>query len=197
VAVLPSVTAGLAVDLGWPNFVRTSTIIEAVEIANLEQAAILQNTIAALEVANAALEQKNTKLNNTNKKLNQENAMLKEQPKIDETDFFEGMTPAAIYFNIGKATLNEKEMHHLDFLAKNIIARADQDTDILINVMGTADGNTGSAKRNQQLCEARGKYVFDILTTQYGISPERLTVKTQIVEKAAKPALSRAVVISF
>ena len=197
VAVLPSVTAGLAVDLGWPNFIRTSTIIEAVEIANLEQAAILQNTIAALEVANAALEQQNAKLNKTNKKLNQENAILKEQPKIDETEFFEGMTPAAIYFNIGKATLNEKEMHHLDFLARNIIAKADQDTDILINVMGTADGNTGSAKRNQQLCEARGKYVFDILTTQYGISPERLTVKTQIVEKAAKPALSRAVVISF
>ena len=197
IAVLPSVTAGLAVDLGWPNFVRTSTIIEAVEIANLEQAAILQNTIAALEVANAALEQQNAKLNKTNKKLNQENAILKEQPKIDETEFFEGLTPAAIYFNIGKATLNEKEMHHLDFLARNIIAKADQDTDILINVMGTADGNTGSAKRNQQLCEARGKYVFDILTTQYGISPERLTVKTQIVEKAAKPALSRAVVISF
>ena len=197
VAVLPTVTAGLAVDLGWPNFVRTSTIIEAVEIANLEQAAILQNTIAALEVANAALEQQNAKLNKMNKKLNQENAMLKEQPLVDETKFFEGMTPAAIYFNIGQATLSEKEMHHLDFLAKNIIAKADQDTDILINVMGTADGNTGTAKRNQQLCEARGKYVFDILTTQYGISPERLTVKTQIVEKAAKPALSRAVVISF
>ena len=117
--------------------------------------------------------------------------------KIDETKFFEGMSPAAIYFNIGKATLCEKEMHHLDFLAKNIIAKADQDTDILINVMGTADGNTGTAKRNQQLCEARGKYVFDILTTQYGISPERLTVKTQIIEKAAKPELSRAVMISF
>lgn len=197
IAILPTVTAGLSVDLGWPNFIRTSTIIEAVEIANLEQAAILENTIAALEVANAALEQQNAKLNKMNKKLNQENAMLKEQPQIDETEFFEGMTPAAIYFNIGQATLCEKEMHHLDFLAKNIIAKADKDTDIMINVMGTADGNTGTAKRNQQLCEARGKYVFDILTTQYGIAPERLIVKTQIVEKAAKPALSRAVVISF
>jgi outer membrane protein OmpA-like peptidoglycan-associated protein len=197
VAVLPTVTAGLAVDLGWPDFVRTSTIIEAVEIANLEQAAILENTIAALEVANAALEQQNAKLNKMNRKLSEENAELKVVPKIDETEFFEGLTPAAIYFNIGKATLCEKEMQHLDFLAKNIIAKADKDTDILITVMGTADGNTGSAKRNQHLCEARGKYVYDILTSQYGISPERLTIKTEIVQKAAKPELSRAVVISF
>jgi outer membrane protein OmpA-like peptidoglycan-associated protein len=197
VAVLPTVTAGLAVDLGWPDFVRTSTIIEAVEIANLEQAAILENTIAALEVANAALEQQNAKLNKMNRKLSEENAELKVVPKIDETEFFEGLTPAAIYFNIGKATLCEKEMQHLDFLAKNIIAKADKDTDILITVMGTADGNTGSAKRNQHLCEARGNYVYDILTSQYGISPERLTIKTEIVQKAAKPELSRAVVISF
>ena len=88
-------------------------------------------------------------------------------------------------------------MQHLDFLAKNLIAKADADTDILITVMGSADGNTGTKKRNQQLSEARGKYVFDILTTQYGISPERLTIKAEVVKKAAKPELSRAVVISF
>ena len=88
-------------------------------------------------------------------------------------------------------------MQHLDFLAKNIIAKADQETDILITVMGSADGNTGSMRRNQHLSEARGKYVFDILTTKYGISPERLTVKTEVVKKAPKPELSRAVVISF
>ena len=197
IAVLPTVTAGLAVDLGWPNFIRTSTVIEAVEIANLEQAAILETSITALEVAKTALEKQNAKLSKANQKLTQENAQLKQMPAVDETEFFEGMTPAAIYFNIGSAVLSDKEMQHLDFLAKNLISKADTDTDILITVMGTADGNTGTARRNQQLCEARGKYVFDVLTSQYGISPERLTVKTQVVQKAAKPELSRAVVISF
>ena len=197
IAVLPTVTAGLAVDLGWPNFIRTSTVIEAVEIANLEQAAILETSITALEVAKTALEKQNAKLSKANQKLTQENAQLKQMPAVDETEFFEEMTPAAIYFNIGSAVLSDKEMQHLDFLAKNIISKADTDTDILITVMGTADGNTGTARRNQQLCEARGKYVFDVLTSQYGISPERLTVKTQVVQKAAKPELSRAVVISF
>ena len=107
------------------------------------------------------------------------------------------MTPAYIYFEIGQAVLNEKESQHLDFLAKNLIAKADQETNILITVMGSADGNTGTLKRNQHLSEARGKYVFDILTKKYNISPERLTIKSEVVKKAAKPELSRAVVISF
>lgn len=196
-ALMPTVTAGLAVDLGWPNFVRTSTIIEAVEIANMEKTAILEGAVAALEIANAALEEQNIGLDKTNKKLKKEVATLKNRPEIDPSDFFEGMTPAAIYFNIGKTTLCEKEMQHLDFIAQNLISKADKETDILITVMGSADGMTGSERRNRHLSEARGKYVFDILTTKYGISPDRLTVKSEIVADTPQPELSRAVVISF
>ena len=197
VAVLPTVTAGLAVDLGWPNFIRTSTVIGALEVANLEKTAILEGAVAALEIANASLEDQNSKLSKANKKLSQENAQLKDMPQVEFSDFFEDMTPAEIYFNIGETTLSEKEMAHLDFVAKNLIAKADQETDILITVMGSADGNTGSMRRNQHLSEARGKYVFDILTPKYGISPERLIIKSEVVKKAPKPELSRAVVISF
>ena len=197
ISVMPTVTAGLAVDLGWPNFTRTSTIIEAVEVANLEQTAILEASIAALEVANMNLEQQKTKLTKANKQLTDENARLKAIPQKDETEFFEDMTPAHVFFEIGQTTLGEMQMAQLDFLAKNIISKAVADTDILITVMGSADGNTGTKRRNQHLSEARGKYIFDILTTKYGIAPERLTIKTQVVEKAAKPELSRAVVFTF
>lgn len=197
ISVLPTVTAGLAVDLGWPNFVRTSTILGAVEVANLEKTAILEGAIAALEIANASLEDQNAKLGKANKKLTQENSQLKKVPQIEEMNFFEDMTPATVYFNIGQTKLDEKEMQHLDFLAKNLIAKADQETDILITVMGSADGNTGTMRRNQHLSEARGKYIFDILTTKYGISPERLVIKSEVVKKAAKPELSRAVVFTF
>lgn len=197
VAVLPSVTAGLAVDLGFPNFVRTSTILDVVEIANLEKTAILEGAIAALEVANAALQEKNTKLSQNNKDLSKEVSQLKNKVKSDPTKFFEGMTPAAIYFEIGETVLSEKELQHLDFLAKNLIAKADESTKILVTVMGSADGNTGTSGRNKFLSEARGKYVFDILTSKYGISPDRLTVKSEVIKKSADPALSRAVVITF
>ena len=110
-------------------------VIETIEIANLERTAILEGAIAAMEVANAALESQNAKLSKANKNLTQENAELKELPSKDMTAFFEDMTPATIYFNIGKTTLCPKELEHLDFLAKNIIATADQQTEVTITVM--------------------------------------------------------------
>lgn len=197
VSIIPSVTAGLAVDLGWPNFVRTSTVLAAVEVANLEQVAVLEAAAAALEIANASLENQNKQLQKANKKMTQEIAQIQKEPMLIETDVFTSMTPASIYFNIGETTLDEKEMQHFDFIAQNIIAKADKETNILITVMGTADGNTGTMRRNQHLSEARGKYIFDLLTTKYGIAPERLIVNSEVVKKAAKPELSRAVVISF
>ena len=196
-ALLPSVTAGFAVDLGWPGFTRTSAIVGALEAANAEKTAILETAMAALEVANAALEVENAGLAKNNADLKKQVNTLKKQPKMDYTTFFEDMGPATLYFNIGQAVLNEKELEHLDFLAKNLIEKVDKDTKIYLTVMGSADGNTGTAKRNQHLSEARGKYVYDILTTKYGISKERLIVKSEVIKKAAKPELSRAVIISF
>lgn len=197
ITVLPTVTAGLAVDLGWPEFVRTSTILDAMEIANVEKTQILETAIIALEAANAALEVENGNLAKKNNTLAKEVEKLKDQPKMVPSAFFEGMTPAAVYFNIGQTTLSDKELHHLDFLANNLITAADKDTKIYVTVMGTADSNTGTQKRNQYLSEARGKYVFDLLTTKYGISKERLIIKSEIVKAEAKPELSRAVVITF
>lgn len=197
IAVLPSVTAGLAVDLGWPNFVRTSTIVGALELANQEKFAVLETALVALEAANLALENQNEALSKANTDLQKEVKTLKARPAMDATAFFEQMGPAAIYFNIGQTTLTDKEMQHLDFLAKNLIEKADEQTKIYITLLGTADSNTGTLKRNQHLSEARGKYVFDLLTEKYGISPERLTVKSEVLKASSDPALSRAVVISF
>ena len=197
VAILPSVTAGLAVDLGWPNFVRTATVLDALAIAEAEKTAVLEAAIAALEVANASLAQNNDALNQKNAKLSKQVKALQNRPEFDVEAFFSGMTPAHVFFEIGKATLDARQMAQLDFLAKNIIGAADQDTELLITVMGSADGNTGTQKRNQHLSEARAKYIFDILTTKYGISPDRLTIKTEVVKKAADPELSRAVVFTF
>ena len=197
VALLPSVTAGLAVDLGWPGFVRTSTVVGAVEAAYAEKTAILETAVAAMEVANAALEVENTELAKANADLKKQVSTLKNQPKMDYTTFFNDMGPATLYFNIGQTVLGEKELQHLDFVAKNLITKVDKNTKIYLTVMGSADGNTGSAKRNQYLSEARGKYVFDILTSKYGIAPDRLILKSEVVKKAAKPEMNRAVIISF
>ena len=198
VSLLPSVTAGLAVDLGFPNFVRTSTVVAALELANAEKSAILEAATLALEAANLALEEENMDLEKANAALSKENSALKKKPSgMDFTAFFENMSPATVYIEIGQAVLNDKEMEHLDFIAKNIVSSADKNTKIYLTLLGTADGNTGTMRRNQHLSEARAKYIYDILTAKYNISKERLIIKSEVVRKAAKPALNRAVVISF
>ncbi len=199
ISVQPSVTMGLAIDLGYPNFVRTSTVIGAVELANADAISSLQAAALALELANATLEEDMIKLQKTNKNLKaQVNELKKQKPhEVDIADLFKGMTPATVFFNIGATTLTTDEMAHLDFIAKNIIAKADQCPKVYITIMGSADSNTGTAKRNAKLSEARGKYIADLLTTKYGISKDKLVIKSEVVKAKADPELARAVKITF
>ena len=198
VAFIPSVTMGLAVDLGWPGFVRTSTILGAVETAAVDQMAALEAAAIALELANATLEQENQQLQNANGKLNdQVKALKKNQSDMTAADFYKGLSPVTVYFNIGQTVLTKDEMQHLEYAAKNILAKADKQAKVYITVMGSADSNTGTVKRNQTLSQERGKYVADLLTSKYGISKDRLVVESQVVKAQADPELDRAVRISF
>ncbi len=200
IAVQPSVTAGLAVDLGWPNFVRTSTVLGAAESAAADEIAALQAAAVALELANATLEEDMLALQNKNNNLrDQVNELKKKQNKggTDMHDVLKAMSPAVVYFNIGKATLSADEKAHLEYIAKNVLVKADKAHKIYLTVTGSADSNTGTAKRNASLSEARGKHIADLLTTKYGIPKDRIVVKSEVVKAAADPELKRAVRISF
>lgn len=196
VSVLPSVTMGLAVDLGWPSFVRSSTIIAGVEAAAAEDMAVMEAAALALEMANASLSEQNAQLAASNKKLKKENTALKNQVVSTEI-LFKDMGPATLYFNIGKTVLSEKELQHLDFIATNLLTKADKDTKIYITLLGKADSNTGTMKRNQYLSEARGKYIYTLLTEKYDISSDRLIVQSEVVAAPSDPTLTRSVVIKF
>ena len=197
ISVLPTVTMGLAVDLGWPDFIRTSTILNEFEVAAAENMAVLETAAAALEMANIALEEQNSDLIAANKKLKKENAALKSRPVFNAEAFFKEMGPATVYFNIGQAVLCEKELQHMDYIAANILTKVDQQTKIYITLTGSADGTTGSMKRNQHLSKARGEYVFKLLTEKYGIDPGRIVVESVVVAKPENSSLARAVVIKF
>ena len=195
VAIMPSVTLGLAVDLGWPEFVRTSSVVAEYESIAAEQVAALETVTMALEMANLALEEQNAELAASNKKLKKENGMLKSRP--DASQLFAQMGPATVYFNIGQTELCERELQHMDFIATNILEKVDQQTKVYITLMGTADSKTGSQKRNEYLSKTRGQYIYDLLTKEYGISPDRLVIESEIVTDPAHPELSRAVKITF
>ena len=200
VAVLPTVTMGLAVDLGWPVFVRTSSVLAEVETAFVDQIAALEAAAMALEIANVSLQEENAALTASNGKLGKEVNTLKakvDKLTVEETDFFNEMGPAVVYFNIGKVVLDDREMQHMDFIARNILEKVDQQTKIHITVAGTADGTTGTLKRNQYLSKARGEYVMNLLTQKYGISKDRIVLHPEVIAKPATPALSRTVTITF
>ncbi len=199
IAVQPSVTMGLAVDMGFPNFVRTSTVLGAMELAAADQIATLQAAAVALELANANLEEDMIALQKRNRDLNtQVNDLKKNQKKgMDMTEFLQGLSPAPVYFKIGKTTLDKDEMSHFDFIAKNIVEKANKESKVYITVMGSADSGTGSAKRNAKLSEARGQYIANLLTAKYGIARDRLVVKSEVVKATADPELARAVKITF
>ena len=200
VAVLPTVTMGLAVDLGWPAFVRTSTVLAEVETAFVDQIAALEAAALALEMANVSLQEENAALTASNGKLGKEVKALKakaEKSAFSVTEFFDEMTPAVVYFNIGKTVLDDKEMQHMDFIAKNILEKVDQQTKIHITVAGTADGTTGTLKRNQYLSKARGEYIMNLLTQKYGIAKERIVLHPEVIAKPGNPSLSRTVTITF
>lgn len=197
-AIQGSVTAGIAVDLGFPGFVRTSTVLAEMQMANVEIYEAMETAALALEAANAALNLEVDKLALDNAKLYDEMKKLKNQavPGVDVADFLNGMSPT-VYFEIGKAVLSPLEMKHLEFIAENLVSKVDDSAKIVVTVMGLADSNTGTENRNKYLSEARGKYVSDILTDKFGIGKDRIVVRSDVVESTADPEYDRAVMISF
>ena len=148
---------------------------------------------------NDALARENDRLKKANKKMKSQNISQKPTTPVysESVISIEDMEPVAIYFEIGRTDLSAKEMKHLEYVAENILENVDACRPVCLTVIGTADGNTGSHKRNVALSEARAKLVFDILTQKYGIAPERLLVKSEITGKVPQPEFSRAVFISF
>ena len=199
VAILPSVTMGLAVDLGNPSFRRYSRIRERDRQDDANTIAFLESLAMSYDKENDALARENDRLKKANKKMKSQNISQKPTTPVHSESVIsiEDMEPVAIYFEIGRTDLSAKEMKHLEYVAKNILENMDACRPVCLTVIGTADGNTGSHKRNVALSEARAKLVFDILTQKYGIAPERLLVKSEITGKVPQPEFSRAVFISF
>ena len=114
-----------------------------------------------------------------------------------DNNLIEDLSPMTVYFEIGQTVLNDKELSHLDYYASRILKDMTENSKVEVTIMGSADSNTGTLNRNKQLSEARGKYIVNILTTKYGINPDCLILKSEVVKASAKPAMSRAAIISF
>ena len=178
VACLFTPTIGISVDLGKYNWVRASNWHNPVDA----------DAISAAEASAAALAAANAALAADKKGLQDENA------KLANSQGLENVGPAAFYFEIGQTKLSVKELEHLDFYINNVLPYVKNKKATVIT--GSADKKTGTARRNQQLCEKRAQYVKDLLNQKYGIDTADFVFNTNIATEG-KAELQRAVIVSF
>ena len=103
-------------------------------------------------------------------------------------------SPVALFFPIGKATLDKKELTNLEFYVNNAIK---VDKNKTFTLIGSADSATGSKELNQRLSEQRMEYVYNLLVEKYKISPERLVKKAEgdTNNRFSEPELNRVVIV--
>ena len=187
-------TAGLSFNLGKSNWTRKATTVGAA-------AAVL----AASEAAANALKSQNEKLANDaaaaaaeGDALAKENQALKDALAKAEDDANAikvdlAENPICAYFEIGKTTLSTKEQAHLDYQIKTILAGQ---KDAKLTVVGSADKQTGSKKRNQYLAKKRAEYLANLLTDKYGMSADNFTVVSDGAQEIfSTPELNRVALI--
>ena len=191
-AALLTPTLGLSVDLGKNNWVRAANWHNPVDV---DAIAAAEASAAALAAANAALEGENKGLKNDNAALADKNkALADENAKLAANQCPETLAPAAFYFEIGQTQLSTKELEHLDYYITNIMPLVKNKKATVIT--GSADKKTGTARRNQQLCEKRAQYLQKVLLEKYGIDTDSYVVNTNISAEG-NPELQRAAIISF
>lgn len=141
-----------------------------------------------------ALQQDNDQLATRNRRLADENEQLKNRKTEPEIVTKVSASPVALFFSIGKATLNQKELTNLDFYVKHAM-RADKNRTFTLT--GSADNTTGSEEVNQRLSEQRLQYVCDLLVNKYGIPSDRLVTRAEgdTNNRFDDPELNRVVII--
>ena len=178
---MTSVTMGLTFKLNRRNFKRAAAPVDVTPYLSRIK----------------ALESDNTTLAGKNKTLADENTALRNRKPETVTVAGESKvsaTPVALFFQIGKATLDKKELTNLDFYVKNAL-QADRNK--TFTLYGGADKATGTAAFNQKLSEKRMQYVYDLLVNKYGISKDRLKTVAEgdTNNRFSEPELNRTVII--
>ena len=189
----------MALDYGKMEFAVSFKPITAFPLDSrsyYESLAAAEAAAAALTAANAALAADKAKVEKENAALEAENAKLAQALKDAANNVgLKEVGPASFFFEIGKTELSAKEIKHLDFYLANVLPNVKNGKATVVT--GTADSNTGYAKRNEYLSKKRAEYMINLLKEK-GIATENIVVKNAVVKAASgQAAFDRAVVVSF
>ena len=177
---MTSVTVGLSFKLNRRGFRRVKPVAAPDYTPYLTRIDALENARNILEAEK--------------KTLADENARLREREPETVQVASVSATPVALFFRIGQATLDKKELANLDFYVKNAL---EADREKVFTLCGSADKATGTAAGNQRLSEKRMEYVYKLLVEKYGVAKERLrkVAEGDRNNLFADPELNRAVII--
>lgn len=182
VTALVSVTAGISYKFGTVGFQRASDLVVIEDNTRyVEEIAMLESMLAKAEQKRAQLLQQIESQNN--ELIQQRNAELPVPVFPD----------LAIFFEIGKANLNDKAMVNIGYVADML----KQFPDKRYVLYASADKETGSPEFNMQLSQKRGEAVYKAMVEQFGVNPEQLRIVAvgSQQQKFDKAQLNRVVVI--
>ncbi len=157
---MATLTAGLTYNFPARTFKRASDII------------VIEDNTQYINTIND-LERQLAKARAAHDAMQSELAAERERIPEVVTEPYPVMPDLAIFFQIGKAKITDKEMINLGYIA-DVIKQVPDKKFILF---ASADKETGTPDFNQKLSEKRGKAVYDILTEKYGVNPEQLTIE--------------------
>ncbi|MCI1719665.1 MAG: hypothetical protein LKM37_01345 [Bacteroidales bacterium] len=153
-----TVSLGLAYQFRVRDFSRAHSATDLTPYNNK-----IKDLNDALAAANAKNNQLQKDLNDANNRPAKEVVVNGENTK--------SATPVALFFPLGKSTLDETQLMNLDFYVKNAMK---VDSNHTFTVTGSADSATGSKKINDKLGVDRMNKVYDLLVNKYGISKDKL-----------------------
>jgi outer membrane protein OmpA-like peptidoglycan-associated protein len=182
VNALVSVTAGISYKFGAVGFQRASDLMVIEDNTRyVEEIAMLESMLAKAEQKRAQLLQQ---IESQNDELNQQRNAELPVPVFPDL---------AIFFEIGKAKLNDKAMVNIGYVA-DMLKQFPEKRYVLY---ASADKETGSPEFNMQLSQKRGEAVYKAMVEQFGVNPEQLRIVAvgSQQQKFYKAQLNRVVVI--
>ena len=182
VTALVSVTAGISYKFGTVGFQRASDLVV------IEDNTRYVEEIAMLESMLAKAEQKRAQLLQQLEKQNSE--LVQERNEELPVPVFPDL---AIFFEIGKANLNDKAMVNIGYVA-DMLKQFPEKRYVLY---ASADKETGTPEFNMQLSQKRGEAVYKAMVEQFGVNPDQLRIVAvgSQQQKFDKAQLNRVVVI--
>ena len=126
-----------------------------------------------------------------------EKTIANQNSEINEMQSVEATIPIlpklAIFFEIGKANLNDKAMVNIGYVAEML----KQFPEKRYVLYASADKETGTPEFNMQLSQKRGDAVYKAMVEKFGVNPDQLRIVAvgSQQQKFDKAQLNRVVVI--